>query len=50
MMFDGLADKHPIKRTAVQHRKFVEVEDGSFIKWTVMSFSLLHHETFNRIG
>lgn len=42
-----------IKRIAVQRRKFVEIENGSFIKWkhrNPMSFSLLHHKTFNRIG
>jgi hypothetical protein len=50
-MFNGLADKHAIKRVPVQSGKFVKVEDGSFIERKCrnpMSFPLIHDETVNR--
>ena len=51
-MFDRLADEHAIKRVPMQDRKFVEVEDGSFInrkRRNPMPFPLLYDETLDRV-
>jgi len=46
-MFDGLTDEHAIKWVSMQSRKFVKVEDSSFIERKCrnpVSFPLLHDE------